>query len=158
MSETTAPPTKLLHSSTPRLQIARYLGIALFAIAFFLPAVGDSADKPFYGWQCAWFTLTLLGTVQDTAFSELLVIFTAAASPIAAVCIVLAFWKKPARVRLWFAPILVACLLAAQIFLIQASLIPLVGHYLWTIGILLIAAPELTPLATSAFRRFSTSK
>ena len=158
MSETAAPPTKLLHSSTARLQVARYLGIALFAIAFFLPAVGDSAEKPFYGWQCAWFTLTLLGTVQDTAFSELLVVFSAAASPIAAIWIVLAFWNKAARIRLWLAPILLAWLLAAQIFLIQASLIPLVGHYLWTIGILLIAAPELTPLATTAFRRASTSK
>ncbi len=61
-----------------RLEIARLIGIALFAIAFFLPAVNLPGDKPdSCGWQCAWFTITLLGAIQDTAFAELLVVLSA---------------------------------------------------------------------------------
>lgn len=108
-----AQPTNLT-----RLEIARLIGIAFFAVAFFLPAVNLPGDKPdSYGWQCAWFTITLLGAIQDNAFAELLAVLSALASPLALLFAALSFWKKPATLRLWLAPILLACLIAASVFL-----------------------------------------
>jgi hypothetical protein len=149
MSESTAPPRKL-----SLLAIVRLLGVTLFVVAFFLPAVNGQqlGDSPLSGLQCAWITI-VIATASVTresggaASDIVMIVLSAIASPLAATLGVLALLGKAPRARLWLTPLLPICLIAASVFVAHSKMHPLIGHYVWTAGALLMTAPEFARMA-----------
>jgi len=141
-------------------RIIRIAGFAIFALAFFLPAVAPPATEsgpgsgPVRGWVCAGFSLIPSGAlirhpVDATAskhWDEYALLLSGWVNPL--VLIYLLFCIRPGwiwRRRAVGAAILI-CLGGAWAFLAHEHLTLLVGHYLWVAGILMLLMPELMPV------------
>lgn len=153
-------------------KIVRWIGVGLFAISFFLPAVRFSGGAPgpgdLPGFVCAWFSFQMftaapLGLVKavlphGSADHDWLMVLEISGAGIVVPTVVgfllcfLGTSKRLIQTRRICAVIIVAGLVCAWCYLqIPGSPeasdrpAPLIGHYLWTLGILLILAPEIIP-------------
>jgi hypothetical protein len=64
-------------------------------------------------------------------------------NPLAVVYLLFTLGSRYLNVRRILAVSLLICLIATWIFLAKAPMVPLVGHYLWVAGLLLIISPEV---------------
>ena len=129
----------------------RILGLAIFILAFFEPAVraGESTVLP--GWKCATIatteSMTLFGKPGSGQhqFTEYLVAFSGWINPL----VVLVILASPVRVllvvRRIFAVIAVLCMAGTWAVFAQQHIVPLTGHFLWIAGALLVIIPEAFP-------------
>ncbi len=137
------------------------VGAVIFAVAFFVPAVGEAGKAPgssaVPGWVCAWITAVYGYTVPIQAIyghakldsGEWLLVLSGWTSPFVAIYLLLYWWRKMVIVRLVLAVVILAGLVSAWLFFLTQPAshsglrqVPLLGHYLWTAGILLILISE----------------
>jgi len=137
--------------------IGKVVGIALFVIAFLFPAVHEGSSE-YRGFECAYITATTaLGMILSRGGSpssaeqlfDLAIIVSGAISPL----IVMSFFFRSPGVRRVFAIAVFVLMIAPCIvfgmsreqsgFGSSEAIRPLIGHYFWMIGGVLIFAPEL---------------
>jgi hypothetical protein len=123
-------------------------GLCVFIVAFFVPAVRAGGAGPeavvFPGWKCASVALTetmaLVGKsgVEKPSFEVLLVIFSGWINPLVLLLFILSFWGTLLALRRVLAVIVLLCMAATWTFFAVQNVKPLVGHFLWIAGALLV--------------------
>jgi hypothetical protein len=127
------------------------LGLAIFILAFFEPAVRAGETTVLSGWKCASIatseSMTLFGKPGpgQHQFIEYLVAFSGWINPL----VVLVLLASPVRVllivRRIFAAIVVLCMAGTWALFSEQHIAPLLGHFLWIAGALLVIIPEAFP-------------
>ncbi|MGA3263099.1 MAG: hypothetical protein ABSC47_03530 [Terracidiphilus sp.] len=139
-----------LHASvTPRtILIVRMLGLCIFIAAFFLPACRDAGSVNAYtnifkGWECA--QITLSATFQRDTYEDLnfLAVMSGWINPLILIYLPFSFFPKFKRVRRSLAAAVLVCMAATWVFFIVARIVPLIGHFMWIAGALMILAGEV---------------
>ena len=143
-------------AANPRvIKLGRIIGVGIFAVAFVLPGckfVGERSELinigTYSGWKCAEFSL-MLAIVPETYRSPLfLALLGGLVNPMLA--LYLAFFRpifrRMRRVLSWA---IAACVIATWIFFAIDQFLPLIGHVLWVVGILMVLAGEFLPPETS---------
>ncbi|MFZ0302772.1 MAG: hypothetical protein WAL75_08805 [Terracidiphilus sp.] len=126
--------------------VVRLVGLAIFVLAFFEPAVTREGQN-YAGWKCASVAmsfaqnlLTKSGGHHESfeylgAMSGLinpLIVFALLASPIRALAVL----------RRIFGVLVVLCMIATWALFSQQQIAPLIGHFLWIAGALIVLAPD----------------
>jgi hypothetical protein len=135
-------------SSTPRtILFCRIVGMVIFAAAFLLPACGDagpvnSFTNSFKGWECARVTFTAAFKKDSYESWNFLAVMSGLINELIFIYLVFSFtqFKKVCR------PLAVAvlvCMAATWAFFAIANLVPLIGHFMWIVGALMIVAGDL---------------
>lgn len=114
---------------------ALLVGLTIFIIAFFLPAVSEGANI-LTGYDCARFAIK----AQDLVF------FSGLINPLIVLYVMLRFPGKLARVRTFIALAILACIGITWYVLAKSKLHLEIGHAMWIAGILLIIARDLAAL------------
>jgi hypothetical protein len=143
-----------------KANLAKLAGILLFVTAFFLPAVRPGRQQaPMRGYECALMTVEDLGeTVMhplslfmpgDASGAEFNL--CTALSGIISPLVILSFVVFPPRLRRAIAiTVLVLMLAPWALFAMPEEgtgrIVPLIGHYLWMIGGIVIFTPEFVAL------------
>jgi hypothetical protein len=133
----------------PLFLLLQILGVVVFAIAFFLPAVNFANSTPgeaMSGWFCARFALLSVYHSELKGLNEFLVVLSGWINLITVAFLILSLTRKLALLRMILAALLPIFLLATWVFLFfRVHMIVFAGHYLWVIGALLIFSRELEP-------------
>jgi hypothetical protein len=136
--------------------VLRVLGLCIFAAAFFLPACRLGAPGPgevvFPGWKCASValseTMSLFGKSVSGAppFQALLVVMSGWINPLIVLVLLASFSRRLLMARRVMGVVVLVCMAATWTFFAQQKLVPLLGHFLWIAGALLILLPEALSL------------
>jgi hypothetical protein len=135
---------------TPRaVLVCRILGFSIFAFAFFLPACRDhspvfGSTDVYPGWKCAQVTIAAMVSIETYQSWDFLAALSGLINPL--ILAYLAFLYVPRSVlpRRILAAAVLLCMAATWIFFLLAGLVPLIGHFLWIAGALMILLPEVT--------------
>lgn len=138
------------------------IGFCLFAAAFLFPAVGnvsfESGPGTASGWYCAYFTAMdvvffpemLYRNHGNVGLSEWLLMLSGFVVPFVLVYLLLCILAKARMARLYLAvAILIGVVAAWLYFYTQFNVpdtqrtVPLIGHYIWILGILIMLSPEI---------------
>jgi hypothetical protein len=131
--------------------VLRVVGLAIFVLAFFEPAVRGGESSVLLGWKCASIatseSMTLFvkpGHVHHEYF-EYLLAFSGWINPL----VLLALLATPIRalriLRKIFAVLVVLCMIATWVLFAKEHITPLVGHFMWIAGAILFLIPEIFP-------------
>jgi hypothetical protein len=145
-------------------RIARIIGLCTFAAAFFLPAVKER-DDIFTGWQCAY--ITLVGQISDlfrTHFDlggllqGIPFLIDGWVNPLVILYLLLlgfhlakVEFRGLTQARRVVAYAVLICIADCWIIMFS-GLTPLIGHFLWVGGILLMISPEFFDLSKIRLR------
>jgi len=133
------------------LSIVRVIGYLVFIAAYFLPAVGEPGHNETYkGSFCAWVTLINSFNAEFLKSKYILAIFSGWINPLMLLYIACQFSVKLRWVRRVLAGLIVVFILCTWVFFYLAPMVPLIGHWMWIAGILMILAGELKSKAPSA--------
>jgi hypothetical protein len=126
---------------------ARIVGFLVFVAAFFLPAVrevatGGDAPEVLQGSRCAWVTLVNSFSQELWHSQNFLAILSGWINPLMVLYIIFLTFPKFRWPRRIVAGLIVLFVLGTWVFFYLYPLVPLVGHFLWIAGILLILAGE----------------
>ncbi len=128
--------------------ICQVLGFCIFAAAFFLPAVKGSGGLTdpdiFKGWECAKIALTATFHLDTYESSVFLAAMGGWINPLVLLYICLSLAPKFSRLRRFPAVAILVCMVATWIFFAVDQLIPIIGHFLWIAGALMILVAELS--------------
>jgi hypothetical protein len=132
-------------------RVVRLLGFCIFVAAFFLPAVRAGAPGPdvvvFPGWKCASVALTetvaLFGKSGFAApsFAVWLVVLSGWINPLVLLLLCLSFSRSLLILRRILAALVLLCMAATWTFFALQKVTPLIGHFLWIAGALLVVLP-----------------
>ncbi len=144
MSESTRGTT-----ATRAVLIARLVGICIYVWAFFLPAVrevataGVDAPEMLRGTRCAW--VTLINTLNPEMWHSkyFLAVFSGWINPLLVLYLIFLLFPIFRWPRRIVAGVIALFLIGTWVFFYMYPLVPLVGHFLWVAGILLILAGEV---------------
>ncbi|MGB6974176.1 MAG: hypothetical protein WBD67_05790 [Terracidiphilus sp.] len=135
----------------------RWVGLILYVVSYFLPAVrtvdfGTSNGGFLPGYFCAFISMVwgVAGfipgvglTAEGQRFFRMLLL-PGLTNPLLLVYFCLPVSKRVARVRRWIGGLVLVCMAWSWIFfLVYRDYIPAVGHYLWVIGLVMIVGPDL---------------
>jgi hypothetical protein len=143
-------PMRAQNSAAARAALAaRVLGYFVFLVAFFLPACREVAtagagDPGVYkGYFCAWVTLinTFNGGVWRS--KDFLAILSGWINPLMLLYVAFVFSSKLRRARRFIGVVIVLFIVCTWIYFFLFPLVPLVGHFLWVAGILLILSSDV---------------
>jgi hypothetical protein len=133
--------------------VLRIVGLGIFVLAFFQLAVRSGAPGPdavvFPGWKCASVALTetvgLFGksVAWPPALPILLVVFSGWINPLVVLVILSSFFSKLRILRRILGILILLCMVATWWFFALQKVTPLVGHWLWIAGALLILGPDV---------------
>jgi len=134
---------------TRSILIARLVGLCIYVWAFFLPAVrevaapGGDAPEMLKGSRCAW--ITLVNTLNPEMWHSkyFLAVFSGWINPLLVLYLIFLLFPIFRWPRRIVAVIIVAVIIGTWVFFAKYPLVPLVGHFLWIGGILLILAGEV---------------
>ena len=134
---------------TRSVLIARLVGLCIYVWAFFLPAVrevaapGGDAPEMLKGSRCAW--ITLVNTLNPEMWHSkyFLAVFSGWINPLLVLYLIFLLFPIFRWPRRIVAVIIVAFIIGTWVFFAKYPLVPLVGHFLWIGGILLILAGEV---------------
>ena len=140
--------------------IVRLVGIAIFVVAFFLPAVRGAetgpGSGPYIGWTCAVVAISAsagiphlftAGAMHDKeTLGALCIILSGWINPLVGLYLLFSIWKKLVVVRRVVAVAMLVGMVATWVFFVKAPMYPLIGHYLWIGGILIVLSPEAVAL------------
>ena len=139
-------------------RIVRVAGCAIFALAFFLPAVEQAVPKTgrgtdlMTGWICAWWaflpTIILVSQPGARAFTndrliEITLLLSGWVNPLLLIYLFLSFWTRFIWARRALSAAILLCVVSTWIFLARSEFRPQIGHVLWIAGIFAILAPEV---------------
>jgi hypothetical protein len=133
--------------------VSRIAGFLIYVVAFFLPAVrevasgGDTPDV-LQGSRCAWITLINSFSHEIWHSQNFLAILSGWINPLIVLYLIFLLFPKFRWPRRIAAGLIVLFILGTWIFFYLYPLVPLVGHFLWIAGVLLILAGELRRPAT----------
>lgn len=137
--------------------VLRILGLGVFVLAFFLPAVSAGAGAEatvFPGWKCASIALSetvgLFGKSASFSLPVLLVVFSGWINPLVVLALLFSFFGRLRTLRRILGALIVLCMAATWTFFALQKVTPLTGHWLWIAGALLILAPEVLPARRTA--------
>ncbi len=140
------------------MRIVRLAGIVVFVVAFFLPAVRDPhttsgpGSAPVSGWMCALvagaasagiFHINQPGLGGKDELGVICLILSGWVNPLVLLYLLFCIWRKFVRIRRVLAVAILICFAATWVFLFKAPMIPLIGHFLWVAGALMILAGEI---------------
>jgi hypothetical protein len=137
---------KMLALSPLTIWTIRILGLCIFAAAFFLSAVATSPHdpNPVVGWECAKIALKLPFAHEDPVDLDLiLVTLSGWLNPFLLIYLILTFFKKLQMLRWLLVALIFISMLSTWTFFFRAHYTPLIGHYLWILGALIVLSPEL---------------
>ncbi len=128
--------------------LARIVGFFVYVSAFFLPAVrevttGDDAPEVLRGSRCAWVTLVNSFSHELWHSQNFLAILSGWINPLIVLYLIVLLIPGLKWLRRILAALIVLFIVATWVFFYIYPLVPLVGHFLWIAGILLILAGEL---------------
>jgi hypothetical protein len=143
-------------------RIVRLVGVVVFVAAFFLPAVRDAhtgsgpGSGPMSGWMCATVAISASagilhltsGTMQGKDILGMLcLILSGWVNPLVVLYLFFCIWRRFVRIRRVLAVAILICFVATWIFFVKAPMVPLIGHFLWVAGALMILFGEVAGLA-----------
>lgn len=143
-------------SSIPRnIFIWQMLGLCIFAAAFFLPACRDSGNINLFtdtypGWKCAQVAFTAAFQKESYESWDFLAVMSGWINPLIVIYLPLGFFPRFKRVRRTLAAAVLVCMAATWAFFALAHLVPLIGHFMWIAGALMILAGEVAGLRRQA--------
>jgi hypothetical protein len=145
-----AVPSSASNQANPWIAwVFRVAGLSIFVLAFFLPAVSvGAADAAtvFPGWKCASIALSemvgLFNKTEHPSVIVLLAVFSGWINPLVALVVLSSFFSKLRIVRRILGVLIVLCMAATWTFFAMQKVQPLIGHWLWIAGALLILAPD----------------
>lgn len=114
------------------------LGSALFLVSFFLPAV-HVADSELVGWVCAQVTLF---SISEPAEMDLLAFGSGLLNVFVLLYLGARLTGSARGARRFLLYAVAICLVFTWIFFSKEKIQPLIGHYLWAAGALLITGWE----------------
>jgi hypothetical protein len=129
-------------------RICRIAGLALFIVAFFLPACHDTDSSSLVhaarlaGWQCAWLSIFMIfdsGALLSPLFFAFL---GGCINPLIVIYVLLGLTRPFAITRKALACAVLLCMVSTWVFFVVGHFVPLIGHVLWIAGALLILYPE----------------
>jgi hypothetical protein len=129
-----------------------FLGLCIFAFAFLQPAVraGEGTSViVFPGWKCASIALTetvaLFGKSSSgpPSFEVVLVAMSGWINPLVLLLFLSSFWRVLLLLRRILAVLVLVCMAATWTFFHMQKVTPLVGHFLWIVGALLVLLPTV---------------
>lgn len=134
---------------TRSILIARLVGFLVYVWAFFLPAVREIAtpinDAPemLRGSRCAW--VTLVNTLNREMWNskDFLAVFSGWINPLLVLYLIFLLFPVFRWPRRVVAAIIMLFLIGTWVFFALYPLVPLVGHFLWVAGILLLLSGEI---------------
>jgi hypothetical protein len=134
---------------TRAVLIARLVGFCVYVWAFFLPACREVAtpinDAPemLRGSRCAW--VTLVNTLNPEMWHSkyFLAVFSGWINPLLVLYLIFLLFPIFRWPRRIVAGVIAAFIVGTWVFFALYPLVPLVGHFLWIAGILLILAGEV---------------
>jgi hypothetical protein len=129
--------------------IARLLGFCIYVWAFFLPAVrevaqpGGDAPEVIKGSRCAW--ITVINTLNPEMWhgKDFMAILSGWINPLLVLYLIFLMFpifRWPRRIA---AAMILVFMVVTWVFFALYPLVPLVGHFLWIAGILLILVGEI---------------
>jgi hypothetical protein len=132
--------------------ICQIAGFCIFVIAFFLPAchVGGSGTfaENVPGWECAKVAIESTPHLfQKPApyfpyYVFLATVISGLINPLVLIYLSFCITLKHLRTLRFIAIAILFCIAITWIFFAFAHFVPLIGHFLWIAGVLLILAPE----------------
>ncbi len=136
-------------SVTPRtILICRILGLVIFAAAFLLPACREAGPvnaftNTFKGWECAKITFTATFEKDSYESWDFLAVMSGWINPLILIYMPFSFFPRFKKVRRSLTVGVLVCMAATWTFFIVAHLVPLIGHFMWIAGALMILAAEV---------------
>ncbi|MGD0097133.1 MAG: hypothetical protein ABSB60_11605 [Terracidiphilus sp.] len=135
--------------ATRSVLIARIVGLCIYVGAFFLPAVremaspGNDAPMMLRGSRCAW--VTLVNTLNREMWNskDFLAVFSGWINPLLVLYLIFLLFPVFRWPRRVVAAIIMLFLIGTWVFFALYPLVPLVGHFLWVAGILLLLSGEI---------------
>lgn len=124
------------------------LGSALFLVSFFLPAV-HVADTELLGWVCAQVTLF---SISEPAEMNLLAFGSGLLNVFVLLYLGARLTGSARGARRFLLYAVAACLAATWVFFSREKIQPVIGHYLWAVGALLITGWEGIEATKDLFR------
>jgi hypothetical protein len=123
------------------------LGFCGFVAAFFLPAVRDAglfndSSAILKGWECAKIAVSVMFQMGTYKSSGFLAVMSGWINPMVLLYLAFGFALKLGRVRRVLAVAILVCMAATWIFFAVDHLIPMIGHFLWIAGALMILSAE----------------
>lgn len=129
----------------------RLVGFCVFFTAFFLPAIRLGQDGPGpsieEGFECALFALIpayalILGHGLGSDPGSFLLLLSGLVNPLVMVYLLFCGW--PSFVRTWrgLAASILICIAATWRFFTDSHTTPIIGHFIWVTGILMMLLPE----------------
>ncbi|MGA3346509.1 MAG: hypothetical protein ABSC76_16755 [Terracidiphilus sp.] len=134
---------------TRSVLIARLVGLCIYVWAFFLPAVrevataGNDAPEMLRGSRCAWVTLVNTLNPEMWHSKDFLAVLSGWINPLMVLYLIFLLFPIFRWPRRIVAGIIVLFIFATWVLFVLYPLVPLVGHFLWIVGILLILAGEV---------------
>jgi hypothetical protein len=135
-----------------KVLIYQIAGFCIFVMAFFLPAchVGGSGTfaENVLGWECAKTAIeTMPYLFQKTApyipyYVFLAIVISGWINPLILIYLSFSLTSKHLWIHKFIAIAILICIVITWIFFSFAHFVPLIGHFLWIAGALLILAPE----------------
>lgn len=139
--------------------IVQSLGLCVFVASFYLPAVRGAetgpGNGPLTGWMCAAVALAATGGVfhATAAATEgkdlpgiISLILSGWVNPLILMYLMFSIWRKFVRTRRVLAVAILICFAATWYFFFKAPMVPLIGHFIWVAGALMILAAEVVGL------------
>jgi len=133
--------------------MCRIFGLCIFVAAFFLPAVRSGAAGPdaviFPGWKCASVALSMTTALFGKSVSGgpstavFLVAMSGWINPLIVLFLLLCVAARLRAARVIVAVVILLCMGATWWFFALQKVTPLMGHFLWIGGALVILLSEL---------------
>jgi hypothetical protein len=104
------------------------------------------------GWMCATVAISasagilhlVSGAMQGKdLLGAACLILSGWVNPLVVLYLFFCIWRKFVRIRRVLAEAIVICFVATWIFLVKAPMVPLIGHFLWVAGALMILVGEV---------------
>jgi hypothetical protein len=116
----------------------RLLGLALFAIAFLLPACRDASGTVYPGWRCAEITVGAPFSADALNVWDVLAVLSGMINPFTLFSFLLSFTDRfyGLKVALFLSSLLF--MVCTWAFFIRMRMLPFPGHFFWIAGALVL--------------------
>ena len=146
--------------------LIRILALIVFAVSFALPAIRPAGPDPasqtasqpgnapqtIPGWTCAMIASTAAPKALAQSIGQGLnkegveVFLSGLINYLFVLILVLSAWRRLVRTRLVVGALMIPCLIATWMFFAAQKFTPLVGHYMWIGGAVLLLVPDVVAI------------
>ena len=117
----------------------RFIGLLLFVVAFQMPACHDFWGNVYPGWKCA--QMALGATVAPEAYNwwDVLAVVSGFINPFVVLTFLLSFTNRLGGLKIVLFLATLLCIASTWVFFVGGHMTPLVGHFFWIAGALVIS-------------------